>query len=1522
MNKKIKKSFVVLMILSLCFSFSFQNISAQTLDENNNENISNKITQSEDDVGNNTVTGFEDLEEKIITINEKTDIEKLNLPDKLYVYLNNKEEKTSLDVSWECPDYDKKELSSYIFKPLFEDKYKISQELSEENIPTIEVKINKDIKTEQKNNNTKSIISKSKKVQSIPNEYKIGKSGDYKDFTEALNALTDNAGDVIFNVTDTLYTGYDYKTVEVPTDKGITSLTIKTDLPSVTVDEFNRVSLFLNGIKFTLDSNIDMGSTIYGGGNGKDITSNVDITINQNSAVTNLYGGSKNANLTGDTNITVKGSVNANLVGGCLSSATADNINTKADMYGSSKITIEETGQARSVFGGSMVTVPTSGDVKLTSESSISGSVELLINGMSEEVFGGGHSGPSSYVYGTTNTTCSNTVGGDISIIFTGSAKGANDSEMELYGGGRAMGTQSDTNHSSLTVKGNIYIEAMEDNNASVSQEDNQAFIRFFGGGQALYSNAILNVEGNVTVKSARVCWESSMGTVGGGYASWGGTANVAGKTKLDLYKVENQIAGYENVNLVIGGGLCEYSPNGSNSSATVGNTEITIHKGTTLISGNNSNLNIVGGGYTRQQNANVDVKGSTSIKLEDDLNFQRGICAGGALMTESCKNSSANVGSTNLEFGNNIKVSSGYIIGGGYINTAENASAKVIDDININYGNANLSANTVIGGSFVTSGSGDISIGKEKDKYAITATSKAGFKAYHYIGGSFVQKNKDDVVNKIIGNIKNALDGSNLSFFIGGGELSTSNTISYVEGDIINDLKNFTLGNTSPGGNVYSNNTSDPGILNISGNVNTILNGITLNNPIYTGGANYCNVNKDASLKFKDCTINSSVNALGTTSSSIKGNSIISLSGTTTSNNYIYSYQGNATVSAGKVLVEAGDNTESQTKAYVMGIYSTDPSKTTDVKIYKNAQLILKYNGSDSPFHLMGINDMDIDKNGDLITYSATPASISGNLSGEGTITMPVGGKIIGSGTLGGNLTLKTTGTLNKDLEFFEFDKSSTGKVNFTDPDYKYYLKKEIGSDKAIWVLKEGIIINTNTPDNGTITPGGKQMIGKDEPTEFTFTPDYGYQLDDVKVNGVSVKSDVKKHEDLRSSIYTLTTDINTSLEVSFRPLDKDTMEDIINNLPQSEGTTNPSEDEIDKIFDAKLDYEALSEDEKNKIDENSSDKLHEELLKATEIEVELSIKVSTSGNDAIKISDEQKKRFLYTLDKDDIKELKDNNSQLLKIVIEIKDIEKLEDEEKEKIDNVLSDYTIGKHFVVEVIKEKYQNKDDDTPKTTEKITSMPKSVDITFKVPNELKPKDNTIYAYAMIHTHLENGNYNSTLLEDKDTVDETVTISTNKFSTYTMVYKVRGTKPIVSYTVKFDTRGGSYVKSQNIEENGVITIPDDPTKKGYIFTGWYTDEKCTDLWDFERGKVTKDITLYAGWEKSKDNENPAQSDNPNNQSSGKSDGRIIENNKKNNTITPNTRDENNLDIWIGLSIFTLAGCLILSIKAKKYN
>jgi len=76
---------------------------------------------------------------------------------------------------------------------------------------------------------------------------------------------------------------------------------------------------------------------------------------------------------------------------------------------------------------------------------------------------------------------------------------------------------------------------------------------------------------------------------------------------------------------------------------------------------------------------------------------------------------------------------------------------------------------------------------------------------------------------------------------------------------------------------------------------------------------------------------------------------------------------------------------------------------------------------------------------------------------------------------------------------------------------------------------------------------------------------------------------------------------------------------------------------------------------------------------------------------------------------------------------------------------------------------------------------------------------------------------------------------------------------------YTVKFNTNGGNAVSDKSVAYGNTVTKPADPTRDGYTFTGWYTDEACTALYDFSV-KVTKSFTLYAGWEKT---ETPVDSD-----------------------------------------------------------
>lgn len=69
---------------------------------------------------------------------------------------------------------------------------------------------------------------------------------------------------------------------------------------------------------------------------------------------------------------------------------------------------------------------------------------------------------------------------------------------------------------------------------------------------------------------------------------------------------------------------------------------------------------------------------------------------------------------------------------------------------------------------------------------------------------------------------------------------------------------------------------------------------------------------------------------------------------------------------------------------------------------------------------------------------------------------------------------------------------------------------------------------------------------------------------------------------------------------------------------------------------------------------------------------------------------------------------------------------------------------------------------------------------------------------------------------------------------------------------YTVTFNANGGVLTSDaeQNILAGGKIINPSAPTRDGYSFTGWYTDQYCTTLFDINNNYVNNNFTLYAGW------------------------------------------------------------------------
>ena len=70
----------------------------------------------------------------------------------------------------------------------------------------------------------------------------------------------------------------------------------------------------------------------------------------------------------------------------------------------------------------------------------------------------------------------------------------------------------------------------------------------------------------------------------------------------------------------------------------------------------------------------------------------------------------------------------------------------------------------------------------------------------------------------------------------------------------------------------------------------------------------------------------------------------------------------------------------------------------------------------------------------------------------------------------------------------------------------------------------------------------------------------------------------------------------------------------------------------------------------------------------------------------------------------------------------------------------------------------------------------------------------------------------------------------------------------KPYPTYTVKFDSDGGTPVEEKHITKGYTVPEPPAPTKAEHTFIGWYFGDT---KWDFANGKVTDNVTLKAKWE-----------------------------------------------------------------------
>ncbi|MEN6312746.1 MAG: InlB B-repeat-containing protein, partial [Clostridiaceae bacterium] len=69
-------------------------------------------------------------------------------------------------------------------------------------------------------------------------------------------------------------------------------------------------------------------------------------------------------------------------------------------------------------------------------------------------------------------------------------------------------------------------------------------------------------------------------------------------------------------------------------------------------------------------------------------------------------------------------------------------------------------------------------------------------------------------------------------------------------------------------------------------------------------------------------------------------------------------------------------------------------------------------------------------------------------------------------------------------------------------------------------------------------------------------------------------------------------------------------------------------------------------------------------------------------------------------------------------------------------------------------------------------------------------------------------------------------------------------------VTYKNNYDDTDTTIYTSQSVIGIKKLTAPEQPTRTGYIFGGWYTNNTCTDAWNFKNNTVAAGIVLYAKW------------------------------------------------------------------------
>lgn len=173
------------------------------------------------------------------------------------------------------------------------------------------------------------------------------------------------------------------------------------------------------------------------------------------------------------------------------------------------------------------------------------------------------------------------------------------------------------------------------------------------------------------------------------------------------------------------------------------------------------------------------------------------------------------------------------------------------------------------------------------------------------------------------------------------------------------------------------------------------------------------------------------------------------------------------------------------------------------------------------------------------------------------------------------------------------------------------------------------------------------------------------------------------------------------------------------------------------------------------------------------------------------------------------------------------------------------------------------------------------------------------------------------NCRVIEPEDQVTHKENIETSDFTgdfqyaynNYDVSYKASARAAVqVNYYYNYGSKG--IYTTQQVTGGAKTQAPQEPTRAGYVFKGWYKDTDCTQAWDFDT-IINGQTNLYAKWVKT-DGTKDGGTDGGDGQNDTTQTGSSV--------TAPNTADNSNFFTWV--SLVTAGFIAVAFVVARKNN